>query len=254
MNEGESTPQPQQKADDLPATHSEVVGMTLLSELQAAVATALESFRGKLPERLEERFYYYESDHINTAVDAFIVLRRDHRIDGARLLVRPALETMLRLQAVCAKPHLVYRMGFTEALEIDKWHGGIAERHGQPYIPVRDREAWRKFKAMCAEQFGADKLEDTRLTVQEAAAAAGAKGYYDRYYRGYCQFTHGALEAVSGTYNKFIDTEDTRVMLTCAMDALDMLVAIGADCPNIESFRSRFTALMNEAPDELARQ
>jgi hypothetical protein len=250
MDEGESAAQ----QNTLPPTHSEVVGMALLSELQPAIAKAVGDLGGKLPERVEERFYFFASDHINTALDAFIVLRRDHRIDGARLLVRPALETMLRLQAVCAKPHLVYRVGFSEALEIDKWLGSVAERHHAPYTRVFDREEWGKFKALCVSQFGADKLEDTRLSAYDAAAAIGAGSYYDSYYRAYCQFTHGALEAVGGTFNKFIDAEDTRVMLTCAMDALDVLVAIGADCPNIESFRARFLGIMKEAPDELLRQ
>jgi hypothetical protein len=207
-----------------------------------------------LPERVEHRFYFYASDHINTAVDAFIALRREHRIDGARLLVRPALETMLRLQAVCAKPHLLYRVVFTEAGEIDKWHGSVAARNDEPYTPVFDRDEWRKFKAICASQFGADKLEDTRLNAYDAAAAVGAESYYDSRYRAYCQYTHGALEAVGGTFNKFIDPEDTRVMLTSAMTALDVLVAIGAECPNIESFRARFLAIVKEAPDELERQ
>jgi hypothetical protein len=254
MNEGESTPQPQEKGHDLPPTHSEVVGMALLSELQPAIATALDSVGGKLPERVEERFYFFASDHINTAVDAFIVLRRDHRIDGARLLVRPALETMLRLKAVRAKPHLLYRVAFTEAFEMDKWLGGIAKSNEEPYTPVFDRDEGRKFKAMCASQFGAENLKDTRLRAYDAAAAIGAEGYYDSYYRAYCQYTHGALEAVSGTFNKAIDPEDTRVMLTCAMTALEALVAMGADCPAIESFRGRFTGIMNQAPEELARQ
>jgi hypothetical protein len=252
MDEGESAAQ--HNTDDLPPTHSEVVGMALLSELQPAIAKAIDDVGGKLPEAVEERFYFHASDHINTAVDAFIVLRAEHRIDGARLLVRPALETMLRLQAVCAKPYLVYRVGFSEVLEIDKWLGGVARRNKKPYTPVFDRDEWGKFKAVCASQFGADKLEDSRLNAYDAAAAVGAESYYDSYYRAYCQYTHGALEAVGGTFNKFIDTEDTRVMLTCAITALDVLVAMGADCPNIKSFRGRFSAIMNEAPDELARQ
>jgi hypothetical protein len=92
------------------------------------------------------------------------------------------------------QPHLVYRMGFTEALEIDKWLGGVAERHNAPYTRVFDREEWGKFKAMCVSEFGADKLEETRLTAHDAATASGAESYYDSYYRGYCSYTHGALE------------------------------------------------------------
>jgi hypothetical protein len=252
MNEGKSTAQ--QNADDLPPTHSEVVGMTLLSDLQPAIAKAIDSLGGKLPERVEERFYFFASDHINTAVDAFITLRREHRLDGARLLVRPALETMLRLRAVCAKPHLVYRVGFDEGLELDKWLGSIAKRRNKPYTSVFDRDEWREFKTVCASQFGADKLQDAPLSAYDAAAVIGEQAYYDSHYRAYCSYTHGALEAVSGTFNEVIDPEDTRVMLTSAMTALDVLVDMGADCPTIESLRGRFLGIMNKAPDEVLRQ
>src|SRR6266496_2182839 len=106
---------------DLPLTHSETVGMTLLCELQPVIAAALNSLGGKPTKSVADLFYLYAASHISTAVDAFILLRREHRVDGARLVVRPALETMLRLRAVRVKPHLLYRVLFGEALEIDKW-------------------------------------------------------------------------------------------------------------------------------------
>src|SRR5207247_11264183 len=90
-------------AQELPQTHSEVVAMALLSELQPAVAVALDSLGGKMTKGVEDLYYLYASRHINTAVDAFILLRREHRIDGARLLVRPALETMLRSKRFALK-------------------------------------------------------------------------------------------------------------------------------------------------------
>jgi hypothetical protein len=244
----------QRQAQELPPTHSEVVGMTLLSELQPAIAAALDSVGGKLTKGVADLYYLYASRHINTAVDAFIVLRRDHRIDGARLLVRPALETMLRLRAVRAKPHLLYRVLFAEALESDKWLGGVAKRHGVPYTRVCDRDEWRTFKTRCASEFGAEKLEDIPLSSYDAAAAIAVEAYYDSHYRAYCQYTHGALEAVSGNLDEVIDPEDTRVMLNCAMSALEALVDMGADCPNIESFRGRFIDVINEKPQKLFRQ
>ena len=75
-------------AQELPQTHSEVVAMALLSELQPAIAVALDSLGGKMTKGVEDLYYLYASRHINIAVDAFILLRREHRIDGARLLVR----------------------------------------------------------------------------------------------------------------------------------------------------------------------
>src|SRR5881227_4323391 len=93
-------------AQELPQTHSEIVAMALLSEIQPAIAVALDSLGGKMTKGVEDLYYLYASRHINTAVDAFILLRHEHRIDGARLLVRPALETMLRLQAVRVRTYL----------------------------------------------------------------------------------------------------------------------------------------------------
>jgi hypothetical protein len=202
---------------------------------------------------VEDLYYLYASRHINTAVDAFVLLRRDHRVDGARLLVRPALEAMLRLRAVRAEPHLLYRVLFAEALETDKWLGGVAKRHGAAYTRVCDRDEWRTFKNRCASQFGAEKLEDIPLSSYDAAAAFGVEAYYDSHYRAYCQYTHGALEAVSGNLDELTDPEDTRVMLNSALSALEALVDMGADCPNIESFRSRFIDVVSEKPQKLFR-
>src|SRR4029077_10528632 len=115
---------------ELPGTHTEIVAMTLLSELSPAISVALDSLGGKMTNGVEDLYYLYASRHINIAVDAFMLLRREHRIDGARLLVRPALEAMLRLQAVRAKAHLLYRVLLAEAREADKWFGRVAKRHG----------------------------------------------------------------------------------------------------------------------------
>ena len=238
---------------DLPPTHSEIVGMTLLRELQPAIAAAMDSVGGQQTQRVTDLFYLYAAKHINIAIDAFVALRREHRIDGARLLVRPALETMLRLRAVRAHPHLFYRVYLSEVLERDKWFGGIARRHDIPYTAACDRPEWQAFKTRCASEFGAENLVDKRLSSYAAAAAIGFETYYKSHYRAYCQYTHGALEAVSGNLDELIDPEDTRVMLNCAMPALEALVNIGADCPAMKSFQERFRKLMNQKPDKLLR-
>ena len=113
--------------------------MALLSELPPAITVALDSLGGKMTKGVEDLYYLYASRHVNSAVDAFILLRREHRIDGARLLVRPALEAMLRLQAVRAKTYLLYRVLLGEALEADKWFGGVAKRHDVAYTRLRPR-------------------------------------------------------------------------------------------------------------------
>src|SRR5437764_628426 len=161
---------------------------------------------------------------------------------------------MLRLQAVRVKTHLLYRVLLREALEADKWFGSVARHHGVDYTRVCDRDEWQAFKNRCVAQFGADKLEDSPLDSYGAAAAIGVEAYYDSHYRGYCQYTHGALEAVSGSLDELTDPEDTRVMLHSAMVALEALVDMTAHCPGIASFRERFNGIITEKPDKLFRQ
>ena len=239
---------------NLPPTHSETLAMTLLCELQPLIAAALNSLNGQPTKSVADPFYLYAARQISTAVDAFILLRREQRVDGARLLVRPALETMLRLRAVRVKPQLLYRVMFGEACETDKWFGGAAKRHGVPYIRVCDRELWKVFKARCVSEFGAETLAELPLSSYEAASAIGMERYYETHYRAYCQYTHGMLGAVSGAFNELTDPEDTRVMLSSAMLALEAVAQMGADCPNMASFCERFNNLMSRKPDKLFRQ
>ena len=228
--------------------------MTLLCELQPAIAKAMDSLGGKKPTKsVTDGFYFYAAKHINIAVDTFILLRREHRLDGARLIVRPALETMLRLRAVRAKPHLFYRVAYSQTLESDRWLGGVARRRAIPYTPVYGSPQWQAFKTRCASEFGAHNVVDARLDSYAAAKVIGAEAYYETHYRAYCQSVHGTLEAVSGNLDELIDPQDTRVMLSSAMSALEALVDIRADCPGMKSFHERFLKVMKQNPDKLRR-
>lgn len=119
---------------------------------------------------------------------------------------------------------------------------------------LRPRREWQAFKDRCIAQFGADKVEDVPLSSYDAAAEIGVEAYYDSHYRGYCQYTHGALEAVSGSLDELTDPEDARVMLHSAMIALEALADMGAKCPGIASFRERFSEVTSQKPNKLFRR
>jgi hypothetical protein len=74
---------------------------------------------------------------------------------------------------------------------------------------------------------------------------AGLDGYYDTYYRLYCQFTHGAFRATTGNLNVF-DSEDTHAMVLCGLADVENLTLIGAPAPNIDSLKQRFGELIPE--------
>jgi hypothetical protein len=229
--------------------------MTLLSDIEPAIGNALNSLGKHMTKRMEDMYFFYAAKHIHDTLDAFIVLRGQHRLDGARLLVRPALETMLKLRAVRAKPHLLHRALLADNKELDKWFSSVARRHDVPYTPISERAEWAAFKERFASQFGAENLGDgTPLTAYDAAKAIGIEPYYDSHYRGFSHYTHGLLEAISGGLNELIDPEASRVMLQSAITALDALTYLGANCPNLESLSQRATEVLTKRPDKLVRR
>ena len=240
---------------ELPPTHSERVTMALLSDIEPVIADALNALGDRMTKRMEDMYYFYASKHIHDTLDAFIVLREGHRLDGARLLIRPALETMLKLRAVRAKPQLLHRALLADNKELDKWFSSVARRHDLPYTPIRERAEWLAFKQRFASQFGADNLkDDTPLSAYDAAKAIDIEAYYDTHYRGFGHYTHGLLEAISGGLDELIDPEASRVMLQSAITALDALTFLGAACPNLQSLSERATEVLTKKPDKLLRQ
>ena len=229
--------------------------MTLLSDIEPAMSDVLNSLGDHMTKRMEDMYYFYASKHIHDTLDAFIVLRGEHRLDGARLLVRPALETMLKLRAVRAKPHLLHRALLADNKELDKWFSSVARRHDLPYTPISERAEWVAFRQRFVSQFGADNLEDdTPLSAYDAAQAIGIEAYYDTHYRGFSHYTHGLLEAISGGLDELIDPEASRVMLQSAITALDALTFLGAICPNLQSLNERAVEVLTRRPDKLLRQ
>ena len=229
--------------------------MELLVETESALSKALNGLGNQKTKRSEDMYYFYVAKHIHDCVDAFIVLRDGHRLDGARLVVRPALEAMLKLRAVREKPELLYRALVADSKELDKWFSSVARRHDVVYAPIVERQQWADFKARCVVQFGAESVnDDTPLKAYDAAKAIGIEHYYDSHYRGFGPYTHGLLEAISGALDELIDPEASRVMLQSAMTAIDALDHLGADIPNFESVNSRAVEILNRKPDKLLRQ
>ena len=120
---------------ELPPTHSERVTMTLLCDIEPVVAQALNSLGSHMTKRMEDMYYFYAAKHIHDTLDAFIVLRAQHRLDGSRLLVRPALETMLKLPAVRAKPELLHRARSWRTTR--KWTNGFLRSPDGTTCPIR---------------------------------------------------------------------------------------------------------------------
>jgi Family of unknown function (DUF5677) len=232
----------------------EEIAMALLRDLQAEVAEALNSLVGKLSRGLHDNYIFYSASHVNRAVDGFIFLRDGHRIDAAKLAIRPCIEAMLRIEAVRKKPELLYRIAYSERLEVQKWVRPAATRQGKKYDFDSDDKQWREFKRMYEEQFPGHKLLDKELRLIDAASGGGLKAYYDSYYRMYCKYDHAALVASGGYLDDLADPYDSRTMVCCAFSALDALVSIGAMTKNVEVLRHRTDTLSKQPTERLIRQ
>jgi hypothetical protein len=154
-------------SSNLSATSVETTSMALLADLQIELNAAINSLGGKQQHHVEDKYYFFAAAHINRALHGFLLLRGEGWVDAAKLLIRPALEAMIRVQAVRNQPHLVYRIMYTETLEDDKWHGRAAKRQGLTYDHSRNSSAWIEFTESCKAQFGADKIIDQELSLSQ---------------------------------------------------------------------------------------
>jgi hypothetical protein len=213
--------------------------LELLNDLQVDLCHVLNSIGGKRSEGLSDNYKVYSAGYVNQAAEGFIYLRNAGRIDSSKLLIRPAMEMMIKLQAVHTKPELLFRIAYSEMLDDRKWFKPATLQAGQPYDLATDEKRWSDFKDKYKAQFPAHKLDEKKLTLMDAAEAAGLKGYYNIYYRMYCKYTHAALRAVGGYLNELADPEDNRTMALCVFATLEALIPIGGASPNFNSLQER---------------
>jgi hypothetical protein len=190
-----------------------------------------------------DNFRFYYASHINRAVEGFLFLRRSGRFDSARLLVRPAIEAMIRLLAVRKRPESLYQLMRRDRAEYRKWTRPVCIKFGDTDYDARDEQAWERFKKLYAEQLPQHEMVEHDLTLFDAANAAEIGGYYDSHYRLYCNYTHASLHAIMGSLEPF-ETEDSRAISLCAFSALEDLVMIKAEAPQFDVLRERLSVLL----------
>jgi hypothetical protein len=217
--------------------------LQLLSDLRDELASALNSLGDKESRGLHDNYTFHAAIWAKMVTEAFILLRREGRMDASKLLVRPVMETMFRVHAVRAQPELLFQIAYTERLEDQKWVRRAAARAGKVYDDKSEEDQWNAFKHMYQEQCPAHALDETKISSFEVAAKAGLGPYYDSHYRTYCKYEHAALRAIGGSLNDLTDSEDTRTMAMCVFATLNCVAAIGAEALNLQTLRDRLNTL-----------
>src|SRR4051812_30964390 len=190
--------------------------LKLLTNLQTELEEALNSLGGKTPKAIGDRYHLHAAAYVNKAVEGYWLLRTQGRIDASKLLVRPAIEAILRIEALRKDPALLIDIAWTEKLEDQKWLQPVAQKHGTPYDDHATQKAWERFESAYKAEFPNTSSKGQKLSLYSAAQAAGLSDYYDSHYRMYCQYAHAALRATGGYLDELTDPEDTRTMVLCA--------------------------------------
>jgi len=217
--------------------NTERVPLELLSDAQAELANGLNSLGGRNNDGLRDEFPFYMVVHINRAAEGFLFLKKADRIDASRLLVRPAIEAMIKLSAVNKDASLLYRIAYTERIDDGKW---IRPAQKAADFDAEDEKAWQQFTQAYVTKFPNHKLAETRLSLFDAATTAGLDGFYNSHYRLYCKFTHAAFTAVTGVLDH-THYEDNEAVMACTLCGLETIRALGGDVPNLKSLFDRLS-------------
>jgi hypothetical protein len=223
-----------------PSLDIESVSLALLGDIQLELQGAVTSLVGKTRNGLYDGFVGYSGRHVNKAVEAYLLLRKSGRIDASKLLIRPCIESVIMVNAVRAKPESLYQIAFAEHSDDGKLYGPAQRAAGLDF-DKKAEERWEHFKKVYGAEYPNHKCVDSKLSVIEAAKAAGIEEFYNIPYRMYCRFTHGSLSATSGDFET--DLLDNRTMALCAYGATDAVKLIGGTAPSLDSLRARIAAL-----------
>ncbi len=221
--------------------NNESISLALLEDAQLELRDALNSLGGKRSNGLADHFNGYSARLINNAAEGYIFLRESGRIDASKLLIRPAIEAMFRIVAIKNQPDLLYRIAYSEHLEDAKWARAAAAKLGKNIEPEL-KQRWQETSDAYRNAFPHHNLVEKKLTLRDAAAAAGIDSYYDTYYRLYCQFTHAAFSASSGSLDNF-ESHDSRTFAYCVLVGIGAAAAAGGESPNQQALWGRLFKL-----------
>jgi hypothetical protein len=220
--------------------------LQLLLAAQKELGDALDSVGGKKPKNALDNYKFWCSVYLGRASKAFLFLRDAKQIPESRFLVRPAIEMMIKLEALAQRPDLLYRIAYTETQEDRTWFCLLADAIGEKFDESEQQKSMERFKQECAKLSTSADLKDERISLRCLALIIGIQRYYDSHYRMYCRFTHASLRALIGNLDDVATDEDNVTMVLCVLSAIKSVVAIGGAAPNFGALHDRREALLNE--------
>ncbi len=212
-----------------------------LSELRHA----LDSVGGRVSESLAENYIFYTSIYVKTAIESYILLRENGLLEASKMLVRTAIESVIRIHAIRKHAEFVFQVAYTEYQEDIKWTKALDLPQSDILIAKLKTE-WEDFRESYKSRNPDHECTEKTLNLRDTAHIAEIGAYYDSHYRLYCRFTHAAFRASAGDLAEF-EQHDNYTMSLCAMVTIEAMTTVGATAPNLDALKNRFVAEREDA-------
>jgi len=90
------------------------MNLLLVRDFLNELSNALRSLQGKDSTEPISYYVFYVTAQVARWIDGYICLRETNKTDASRLLIRPSIEAIFRIQAVRAEPEIFIQIAFTE--------------------------------------------------------------------------------------------------------------------------------------------
>lgn len=191
--------------------------LELLNKVQPILADALNSMGGKIQPKPESEYLSWSAVSVNHSAGGFLYLRESGRVRASKLLVRPALEATFSGIAAVNDRDFLFRKAYTELCEDKKLFANGEDNKKAVELALEGLKG--AFRQNCSEY----PIKCETVSVWETAKMAGLLPVYETSYRLYCQYTHGAMRAVTGQLDETTDTADTSTVIWCVLKMLEHL-------------------------------
>lgn len=235
-------------SNDPDTAPAEQDSLALLKDIVTELGSALDSLAGKPRGGLLNQYRVHSAKHIFRAADGFITLRTIGHRYCSKLLIRPAIEVMFRLEAVRKDGRMLSRVAAWEHSEDQKQLRTIAERSGNTFDETAGAQRWATKMTNLQKEFPGETLEEQPLGAADAAQFDGLVDYYNTHYRLYSQYTHGVFRATGDLLDDLTDPEDNRTMAMCAFVALNVLASMDIAAPNLQRLFERLSKYKGSPP------
>lgn len=227
---------------------AEQASLELLRDIVKELGSALNALAGKDRGGLLNQYKVHSAKHIFRAADGFISLRKLGHRYCSKLLIRPAIEVVFRLEAVRKDGKMLSRVAAWEHSQDQKQLRTMAEHSGSKYDEQAAIQGWATKMANLRKEFASQALAEQPLGAADAAQIDGLMPYYNTHYRLYSQYTHGVFRATGDLLDDLTDPEDNRTMSMCAFVALNVLASMNLPTPNLKTLFERLSECKDTSP------